>query len=70
MIYLLSPLKKEGTISLPMISFEIVANSIDFSKCDTLMFTSKQAVLVQRLLIKDGKLIHLLLLVELLEIRL
>jgi len=43
-IYLLSPLKKEETISLPMISFEIVANSIDFSNCDTLMFTSKQAV--------------------------
>lgn len=44
MIYLLSPLKKEGTISLPMISFEITTNSIDFSNCDTLMFTSKQAV--------------------------
>ncbi|NOZ90723.1 MAG: uroporphyrinogen-III synthase [Epsilonproteobacteria bacterium] len=27
-----------------MISFEITANSIDFSNCDTLMFTSKQAV--------------------------
>jgi len=44
MIYLLSPLKKEGTISLPMISFELVAKSIDFKDCDTLMFTSKQAV--------------------------
>jgi len=44
MIYLLSPLKKEGTISLPMISFEVVAKEIDFSSCDTLMFTSKQAV--------------------------
>jgi len=44
MIYLLSPLKKEGTISLPMISFELVAKEIDFSSCDTLMFTSKQAV--------------------------
>jgi len=44
MIYLLSPLKKEGTISLPMISFERVAKAIDFSSCDTLMFTSKQAV--------------------------
>ncbi len=44
MIYLLSPLKKEGTISLSMISFEIVANSINFDNCDTLMFTSKQAV--------------------------
>lgn len=44
MIYLLSPLKKEGTRSLPMISFTTVTNSIDFSNCDTLMFTSKQAV--------------------------
>jgi len=44
MIYLLSPLKKEGVTSLPMISFELVADTIDFSFCDTLMFTSKQAV--------------------------
>ncbi len=44
MIYLLSPLKKEGVVSLPMISFELVADKIDFSSCDTLMFTSKQAV--------------------------
>jgi len=43
-IYLLSPLKKEDTISLPMIFFKITANQIDFSNCDTLMFTSKQAV--------------------------
>jgi len=44
MIYLLSPLEKEGTISLPMIKFSLVADKIDFSLCDTLMFTSKQAV--------------------------
>ena len=44
MIYLLSPLKKEGTFSLPMISFTLVSDVIDFSNCDTLMFTSKQAV--------------------------
>jgi uroporphyrinogen-III synthase len=44
MIYLLSPLKKEGTLSLPMIEFSLVADKIDFSSCDTLMFTSKQAV--------------------------
>jgi uroporphyrinogen-III synthase len=44
MIYLLSPLKKDGTISLPMISFEIISKKIDFSNIDTLMFTSKQAV--------------------------
>ncbi len=44
MIYLLSPLKKDNTISLPMIRFEITAKEIDFSNIDTLMFTSKQAV--------------------------
>ena len=44
MIYLLSPLKKEGVASLPMISFKLVADKIDFSSCNTLMFTSKQAV--------------------------
>lgn len=44
LIYLLSPLKKEGTISLPMISFALVAKEIVFADCDTLMFTSKQAV--------------------------
>jgi uroporphyrinogen-III synthase len=44
MIYLLSPLKKEGIFSLPMIEFSLVAEKIDFSSCDTLMFTSKQAV--------------------------
>ena len=43
-IYLLSPTAREGTISLPMISFSIVAEKIDFSTCDTLLFTSKQAV--------------------------
>ena len=45
MIYLLSPLKKEGTHLLPMISFKTVATSIDFSSSDTLIFTSKQAVI-------------------------
>jgi len=44
-IYLLSPKVKEGVNSLPMISFETVAERIDFSACDTLMFTSKQAVM-------------------------
>jgi len=44
-IYLLSPSPAEGTISLPMISFSIVSESLDFEGCDTLMFTSKQAVI-------------------------
>jgi uroporphyrinogen-III synthase len=43
-IYLLSPLIKEDTLSLPMIQFNIITDNIDFSRCDTLMFTSKQAV--------------------------
>jgi len=43
-IYLLSPTSKEGTIDLPMITFSVTAVSIDFSKSDTLIFTSKQAV--------------------------
>jgi len=43
-IYLLSPKIKEGTNSLPMIDFTIVAKTIDFANSDTLMFTSKQAV--------------------------
>ena len=44
-IYLLSPVAKEGLFSLPMITFEITAKEIDFQGCDTLMFTSKQAVI-------------------------
>ena len=43
-IYLLSPTPKEGTIDLPMIAFSVTARSIDFSNSDTLIFTSKQAV--------------------------
>lgn len=44
LIYLLSPQPKEGTIYLPMIDFKLLPEAIDFSKCDLLMFTSKQAV--------------------------
>lgn len=43
-IYLLSPLKKEGTITLPMIRFSLIEEVLDLSACDVLMFTSKQAV--------------------------
>lgn len=43
-VYLLSPTPREDTISLPMIDFSIVTEKIDFSSCDTLIFTSKQAV--------------------------
>lgn len=43
-IYLLSPMPKESTIHLPMIGFSLLPGALDFSICDTLMFTSKQAV--------------------------
>ena len=54
-IYLLSPLPKKGAVSLPMISFEQLAESIDFSACDTLMFTSKQAVVTAESIDPDWK---------------
>ena len=43
-IYLTSPIPKPNTNYLPMIEFEITANSLDLDDIDTLMFTSKQAV--------------------------
>ena len=43
-IYLLSPSAREGTVHLPMITFSLLVDQIDFSAADTLMFSSKQAV--------------------------
>ncbi len=43
-IYLLSPTPREETIALPVIDFTVTAGAIDFSTSDTLLFTSKQAV--------------------------
>ena len=43
-ICLTSPKEAEGAISLPMIRFRLVADRIDYQGCDTLLFTSKQAV--------------------------
>jgi uroporphyrinogen-III synthase len=54
-IYLLSPKVKEGTNSLPMIDFTIVAKTIDFSDSNTLMFTSKQAVVTADKIDKSWK---------------
>jgi len=54
-IYLLSPLKKEETVSLSMIQFTLIDKPIDFSRCDTLMFTSKQAVVSADKLDKSWK---------------
>jgi len=44
-IYLLSPTFYEGTVSLPMIKFKILSQTLQFENCDLLMFTSKQAVI-------------------------
>ncbi len=43
-IYLLSPSQYPDTIHMPMIKFDITAEKLDLSHCDTLMFSSKQAV--------------------------
>jgi uroporphyrinogen-III synthase len=43
-IYLLSPTAKADTISLPMIRFQMSTEKIAYGECDTLLFTSKQAV--------------------------
>jgi len=44
-IYLLSPALYEGTVSLPMIAFKTLSQTLQFENCDILMFTSKQAVI-------------------------
>ncbi|MEY3091042.1 MAG: hypothetical protein RL113_1358 [Pseudomonadota bacterium] len=54
-IYLLSSSFKEGVVHLPMIEFSLVKTMIDFSQCDLLMFTSKQAVKSAELLDPDWK---------------
>jgi uroporphyrinogen-III synthase len=54
-IYLLSPTPRDEAIALPMIDFTTTAGSIDFSDCDTLMFTSKQAVITADKISSDWK---------------
>jgi len=54
-IYLLSPTPREDTLSLPMITFKSTVEHIDFTTCDTLMFTSKQAVVTANELDKNWK---------------
>ena len=44
MIYLLSPLQKEGCVHLPMIDFSLIEEELVLDAYDLLMFTSKQAV--------------------------
>jgi len=43
-IYLLSPTPRDDTISMPMITFDIVSDTLELENIDILMFTSKQAV--------------------------
>ena len=43
-IYLCSPKEFEGTISIPMIEFTCLKDNIDLSGIDTILFTSKQAI--------------------------
>ena len=44
-IYLCSPKEFKGAISLPMIEFTRLKKSIDLSDVDTILFTSKQAII-------------------------
>ena len=44
-IYLCSPKEYKGTIFLPMIEFTRLKKSIDLSDVDTILFTSKQAII-------------------------
>ena len=55
MIYLLSPLQKEGCIHLPMIEFSLNKEELVLDTYDLLMFTSKQAVKSAELLNKKWK---------------
>lgn len=43
-VYLFSPTEKEGAIHLPMITFTLCEDDVDFLGFDLLMFTSSQAV--------------------------
>jgi len=54
-IYLLSPKVYEQTVSLPIIGFKKVVDKLDFGDRDTLLFTSKQAVVYTNELNKNWK---------------
>ncbi len=55
MIYLLSPIPKEGCVHLPMISFTLIEQELALDVYDLLMFTSKQAVKSAEVLNKKWK---------------
>jgi uroporphyrinogen-III synthase len=44
-VYLLSPTARPGVVHLPMIQFTLLPQTIDFSKYDGLILTSKQGVI-------------------------
>jgi len=54
-IYLCSPKAYKNTISLPMIEFKLIKKNIDLKDIDTLLFTSKQAVIYTDKISKDWK---------------
>ncbi len=45
LIYLLSPTSRPGVRHLPMIRFDLIPQTIDFSRYDGVIFTSKQGVI-------------------------
>lgn len=55
LIYLLSPVLHKGTISLPMIKFNILDIALCFDRYDLLMFTSKQAIISAEKINQDWK---------------
>ncbi len=44
-IFLCSPKKFEGVFSLPTIEFKLIANELNLNEIDTILFSSKQAVI-------------------------
>lgn len=54
-IFLCSPKKVEGTNALPMIKFKRLKDSLDLKKYDSLIFTSKQAVIFTDEINKEWK---------------
>jgi len=54
-IYLLSPTPRAESISMPMITFKTKADSLNLNSCDTLMFTSKQAVVTANSIDEEWK---------------
>jgi uroporphyrinogen-III synthase len=54
-IYLCSPKRYEGVEYLPMIDFRLIATNLDLSWCDTILFSSKQAVIYADMLNREWR---------------